>query len=52
MKTSKGRVEQADGVGTKNRGRLKKIKKRLERHRAKDDPECPSGYKKYNGYET
>jgi len=31
---------------------LKRRKARLERRRAKHDPECPPGYRRFRGYET
>jgi hypothetical protein len=49
-KAERGGVEQADGNG-KCKTFLKKIKTRKERRRAKDNPECASAYKKYNGYQ-
>lgn len=50
---NKNKVEQADGSGGSASHRdLKKRKRRLERHRAKQDPEVPPGYGKYSGYET
>lgn len=48
----KGKVEQADGYsGSKYHSWLKVQKRRLERHRAKRDPEVQPGYGKYRGYE-
>jgi hypothetical protein len=48
-----GKVEQADSrSGGKYHKFLKRQKVRHERRRAKANPECPSGYGKYNGYET
>ena len=50
-----GKVEQADGGGHRAgscHSYLKKIKRRIERRRAKKDPECTPGYGKYRGYET
>lgn len=45
--------EQADGSGKSGYHKfLKKHKRRIERRRAKRDPECPPGYGKYSGYET
>lgn len=51
--TNRGaKVEQADGQGgTKNHRFLKKRKVRVERRRAKVNPECTPGYGKYRGYE-
>lgn len=34
-----------------SRKKDKKLKLRRERRRAKRDPECPSEYRKYSGYE-
>jgi len=49
----KGFTEQADGEsGTAYHRFLKKHKRRLERRRAKIDPEAPPRYGKYRGYET
>jgi hypothetical protein len=49
-------VEQADGRGSKRRSSLhsflKKHKRKIERRRAKENPECSPGYGKYKGYET
>lgn len=45
-------VEQADGDEGRYHRSLKKQKRRSERRRAKHDPECEPGYKKYYGYET
>jgi hypothetical protein len=45
-----GRVAQADGEG-KGKTYLKKVKARVERRRAKKDPECRPGYGKYSGYQ-
>lgn len=36
---------------SKYRKFLKKQKVREERRRAKKDPDCPNGYKKYTGWE-
>ena len=51
-----GKVEQADGRGSKRKGsfhtHLKKQKRRVERRKAKTNPECPPAYGKYSGYET
>ena len=47
-------VVQADGKGWGMRCRkfIKKLKARLERRRAKKDPDCPPGYGRFNGYLT
>lgn len=48
----KGKVEQADGYsGKRYHAWLKLQKRRLERHRAKRNPEVQPGYGKYRGYE-
>lgn len=48
-----GMVEQADGSsGGKYHKFLKVQKRRIERRRAKKNPECVPAYKKYSGYET
>lgn len=54
IKQSVGRlVEQADGQGgTRNHSFLKIQKRRVERRKAKNNPECIPTYKKYWGYET
>lgn len=47
--------EQADGRSKRPNGYhqwLKRQKHRLERHRAKQNPECNPGYGRYRGYET
>ena len=45
-------VEQADGYsGRKYHKFLKVRKRRVERRRAKGNPECPPQYGKYRGYE-
>jgi len=57
---SKAMCEQADGsskVGASSRKArahkfLKSYKNRVERRRAKIDPECPPYYGKYRGWET
>jgi hypothetical protein len=49
-KTERGTVWQADGTG-KEKTYLKKLKRRQERRRAKDNPECAPAYKKYSGYQ-
>lgn len=43
---------QADGQGYGMRSRkfFKRVKMRSERRKAKLNPECPSGYKRYSGY--
>lgn len=47
------KVEQADGYSGRSYHRyLKLTKRRMERRRAKRDPECMPGYGKYRGYET
>lgn len=53
MKSGKvSSVEQADGYSGKRYHKfLKKRKVRVERRRAKENPECPLGYGKYKGYE-
>jgi len=48
-------VEQADGESKRSgdyHQHLKKRKARLERRRAKQDPEAPPGYGRYRGWET
>jgi hypothetical protein len=48
-------VEQADGKSKRGDGYhqfLKRQKRRLERRRAKQDPEAQPTYGKYAGYET
>jgi hypothetical protein len=51
------KVEQADkrskdGRDSKAHVSLKKQKARIERRRAKKDPETPPAYGKYDGYQT
>lgn len=53
--TAKVKIEQADGKSGKRGGYhqfLKKQKHRIERHRAKADPETQPLYRAYAGYET
>ena len=46
-------VEQADGRGGNSYHRfLKRRKNRIERKRAKQNPDCVPGYGRYSGYET
>ncbi len=53
QRTSKANVEQADGRSDTNYHKfLKQQKVRVERRRAKRNPECPPGYGRYRGYET
>jgi hypothetical protein len=55
-----GKVEQADGRsggGRQSRAGgyhklLKRLKARMERRRAAQDPECLPAYNRYRGYET
>lgn len=48
----RAKYEQADGYSGKGRHRmLKKIKRRHERRKAKQMPECIPTYGKYRGYE-
>lgn len=52
---SSGLGEVADGNnkhGSRNRQRLKRRKVRVERHKAKKDPEAQPAYRKYRGYMT
>jgi hypothetical protein len=49
---AKGRVEQADGDSGTYHSFLKRRKVRVERRRAKLDPETVPAYGKYSGYET
>lgn len=52
MRSSKPKCWQADGYsGTNLHRRLKLRKRRLERHKAKQNPECVPTYGKYKGYE-
>jgi len=47
--------EQADGKGRRagsGHNWLKRQKNRVERRKAKRDPECTPGYGRYKGYET
>ncbi len=49
------KIEQADGSSSRKGGyhaSLKKVKNRVERRRAKYDPECLPAYRRYRGYET
>ena len=49
-----GKVEQADGRSRRAGGHhafLKKRKARIERRRAKSNPETPPGYGRYQGWE-
>jgi hypothetical protein len=48
-------VEQADGRWQRNRlyhKLLKRMKIRVERRRARRNPECQPAYGRYNGFET
>jgi hypothetical protein len=49
-----GMGEQADGNGWNMRSRkfVKRIKRRIERRKAKRNPECLPTYTKYSGYLT
>lgn len=49
-----GMVEQADGTGWNMRCRkfFKRLKRRMERRKAKRNPETPPTYTKYSGYLT
>ncbi len=48
----KAKCEQADGwSGKRYHAFLKLQKRRLERHRARRNPEVQPGYGKYRGYE-
>jgi len=49
-KTSKAKIEQADGSGSRKKT-LKKRKARVERRKAKVNPEIEPGYKKFRGYQ-
>ncbi len=52
MRDNKAKVEQADGYsGRRWHSFLKQQKRRLERHKAKRNPECLPTYGKYRGYE-
>lgn len=47
--------EQADGKSKRRNGYhqfLKRLKRRVERHKAKRNPEAPPAYNRYDGYET
>ena len=46
------RLEQADGESGKYRKYLKKKKIRLERRKAKENPETQPTYGKYYGYQS
>jgi hypothetical protein len=53
-KSSKAKVEQADGQSRRRNGGhqfLKRHKRRLERHKANRDPEAIPTYKRFAGYE-
>ena len=52
MRDSKAKCEQADGPSGRRHGFLKRQKRRLERHRARRNPEVVPSYNKYRGYET
>ena len=53
MRDSKAKCEQADGASGGHYHRfIKKHKLRIERRRAKRNPECIPTYRKYSGYET
>jgi len=43
--------EQADGSGSNYHRFIKKQKHRVERRKAKKNPQCSPGYGKYRGYE-
>lgn len=47
----KAKGEQADGPSSRHHSWLKRMKNRLERRRAKRNPEAPPGYKKHRGWE-
>lgn len=52
MRDNKVKIEQADGYSGSGWHRFLKVKKRrLERRRAKRNPECVATYGKYRGYE-
>lgn len=50
-RNNKAKIEQADGPSGKRHTKLKTLKHRHERRKAKNNPECDAGYKKYRGYE-
>lgn len=54
MRTRATKGIQADGTAHKNAYHrfIKDQKRRLERRRAKLDPDCVPGYGRYSGYET
>lgn len=54
MRTLTCKSVQADGKGWGLRCRkwCKRLKARVERRRAKADPECPAGYGRYRGWLT
>jgi len=53
VRDDKVKGEQADGASGGHYHRfLKKYKLRIERRRAKRNPECLPAYRKYRGYET
>lgn len=52
VREGKAKCEQADGYSGRSYHRFLKIRKRrLERHKAKRNPECLPTYGKYSGYE-
>jgi hypothetical protein len=52
-RSGKVKVMVADGQsGGKGHQRIKKQKRRVERRKAKRDPECTPTYGRYDGYET
>ena len=52
MRDNKAKCEQADGYSGGNNHRFLKVhKRRIERRKAKRNPECIPTYGKYRGYE-
>lgn len=49
-KTVRSFVEKADGGYSKTRSNMKKLKRQMERHRAKQNPEVVPTYGRYCGW--
>lgn len=52
MQTRIVRVTMADGGSSKQKSYLRRTKNKVERKRAKQDPECFPGYGRYRGWWT
>ena len=53
MRSQKVKFEQADGASGSNWHRFLKVsKRRYERRKARNNPDCVATYRRYRGYET